>query len=135
VQLRDISDFLRELPVTDWVKSAENTLRQLGLVLALLFITFAIVWFYPAGFSTSQRLLVLAVIGTIAVLVILITAALTAVPGDRLYSPGERVYGSHDRPLNRSQLQALPPVEPIDGLLEGNPRAVQIEGHVPEADQ
>lgn len=131
VDLSTINKFLGQLPIADWIRLAQNTLKQLGLFVSLLFISFLVVWFFPDGFTADQRFDVLKVIGILVGLDIVSIFVLTIWPGDRLYSPNERIlqrdhrYGTNQRPMTRRRAldeQAVPPQRALPDAGESEPR-------------
>jgi hypothetical protein len=124
MDLHELGEWLSRLPVVQWVEVARNTLRQLGLIFTLLFLAFLVIYLVPAGFGTSERLLLLEGLGALALLAMIIVAILTILPGDLLYAPHERgrQYGTEQRPRRRRDILdepkqtrpglPAPPVEP-----------------------
>jgi len=107
--LRSFAQWLGELPIAEWVATAWSTLRQLGLIFALLAVAFFLVYLYPSGFTSEQRLSIIKGVGILALIAIVILALLTMLPGNLLYAPHERAmnkgrrYGTRERPLRRKR--------------------------------
>lgn len=107
MHLPDFWEALHRLPIVEWVSTAINTLRQLSLAFIFLSIAFLLVYLYPNGFSPEQRFALLKGIGLLVLVLFVIVAVLTALPGSPLYAPYERAlergkqYGTKDQPQKR----------------------------------
>jgi hypothetical protein len=110
---------LRNVPVTAWVATIRNTLRYFGLqdVLAVVVALTLIVGSF--GLSATQRILVFVVLAVFMSSGRFVIAYISRLPGDRLYSPEDRLlgrgrnYASSDQPRSREpvldQPKQLPP--------------------------
>jgi hypothetical protein len=138
VAIRRIGNFLGGIPVPAWLQAVRSTLGLLGLGVIFLFVLSLVVYLNSGGFTTSERLFILAAMWLLALILYLIAALFTPWHGDPLYSPAERLLGqgrnygteSHPQPRRRV-LQAENQEPPIPNLLEGEVHQVD-DGENPE---